>query len=912
MRSMHKERKKKLDKIITLSLLSSTFMAYPMLNLGNDAHASALEATIDGNNNISLGNSNVITGADNLVIGSENRTAQSGNVILGDRNSAIPVSHDELYYLVSSGNFVNFQTGYKLVASDGTEFSSIGEVYESGKKYISDFNGGLSWDFTLKDGDDNTIATNVNVIRQYVYYDADGNQITINGTATSGLNNGNVTSIVSMGTTFSGSQRGQWQVTLSDGTVISNARIYNANNDTVGLTHTNGNNLILSSNATNSETNVSGNYSIILNDGDGDITSVGHEAIIIGSNVKNNGDNNIIIGSGQVNSTKSIVVGGATVSGYTATAIGLGNYVSGDYAIGIGYNAGASEENAIAIGRNSSAYSKNSVSIGYGSTDGGENTVSVGSTTTQRKIVNVADGENDTDVATYGQLQALRTELSGSGSGGSVDISGKADVTGSNLSATNVASWRTILSDGVAVASGNKSLVDGDTLYNLKTDLEAQIATAGSGGGGTTVDITGKAENDASNLTDANVASWREKLSDGEASASGNTSLITGDTLYAVQSALDEGKADVDGSNLSASNVSSWRTILSDGASATSGNTSLITGDVLYRSLQASGIGIVTSDGEKISIGANDTATTISVLDSNGKTRTITGVETDADDDTSVVTVGYADDTYSKADASNLTNSDITAWQTKLGTGKNESGNKGLITGDTLYKSLAEFGPNLVKSDGSTIAIGRDDSATVIDVRKGNGDGRVIKGVLTDISDPTSAANVGYVNQQISSQMQGIGNKLNETNNRITQTDKRLDAVGAMAMASSAIPSYAYDPDAKVQWGIGVGSYNGQTGTAIGVKYDITEMVGIQLKAAQAGSEKSVGFGVGGKIKTSKDNHATPVSNANTATAIEANAKRINELMSRLESLTTEMNGLKAENLALKNQISGISHPLAG
>ncbi len=150
-------------------------------------------------------------------------------------------------------------------------------------------------------------------------------------------------------------------------------------------------------------------------------------------------------------------------------------------------------------------------------------------------------------------------------------------------------------------------------------------------------------------------------------------------------------------------------------------------------------------------------------------------------------------------------------------------------------------------------------------------------------------------------------------NNRITQTDRRLDAVGAIAMASSAIPSYAYDPDAKVQWGIGVGSYNGQTGTAIGVKYDITDMVGIQLKAAQAGSEKSVGFGVGGKIKTSKDSRTTPVSNANSnATAIEANAKRIDALMSRLESLTSEMDGLRAENLALKNQIAGISHPLAG
>ena len=40
------------------------------------------------------------------------------------------------------------------------------------------------------------------------------------------------------------------------------------------------------------------------------------------------------------------------------------------------------------------------------------------------------------------------------------------------------------------------------------------------------------------------------------------------------------------------------------------------------------------------------------------------------------------------ADAGNLTDENVAAWQTKLGNGKNEAGNTGLVTGDTLNKTL--------------------------------------------------------------------------------------------------------------------------------------------------------------------------------------------------------------------------------
>ncbi|BCF99461.1 membrane protein [Paraburkholderia sp. PGU19] len=72
--------------------------------------------------------------------------------------------------------------------------------------------------------------------------------------------------------------------------------------------------------------------------------------------------------------------------------------------IAFGGNANASQNGAIAIGRSAVASAVNSVALGYGSVANQAYTFSVGNAISQRRITNVADGVDDHDAVTVGQM----------------------------------------------------------------------------------------------------------------------------------------------------------------------------------------------------------------------------------------------------------------------------------------------------------------------------------------------------------------------------------------------------------------------------------------------------------------------------------------------------------------------------
>ncbi|MFP3556024.1 YadA-like family protein [Paraburkholderia sp. SIMBA_049] len=72
--------------------------------------------------------------------------------------------------------------------------------------------------------------------------------------------------------------------------------------------------------------------------------------------------------------------------------------------IAFGGNANASQNGAIAIGRSAVASAVNSVALGYGSIANQAYTFSVGNSISQRRITNVADGVDDHDAVTVGQM----------------------------------------------------------------------------------------------------------------------------------------------------------------------------------------------------------------------------------------------------------------------------------------------------------------------------------------------------------------------------------------------------------------------------------------------------------------------------------------------------------------------------
>ncbi len=139
--------------------------------------------------------------------------------------------------------------------------------------------------------------------------------------------------------------------------------------------------------------------------------------------------------------------------------------------------------------------------------------------------------------------------------------------------------------------------------------------------------LTGKADTDLKNLTDAGKGVIKDVMKDDMAKKADKS---------AVDEALTK-KADVDGSNIDAS---AYAKKLGTGAVA-SGDTNLVTGNAVYTALSKSGIGLVQSDGQTMTVGAKDSAAVVDFHNASGSGRVFTGVTTNASDLTSAANVGY-------------------------------------------------------------------------------------------------------------------------------------------------------------------------------------------------------------------------------------------------------------------------------
>ena len=267
-----------------------------------------------------------------------------------------------------------------------------------------------------------------------------------------------------------------------------------------------------------------------------------------------------VIGTGaSVQTRKSIVIGSsATVEagiwsvgigalsravGAESVAIGGSAYALKDFSLAVGGHCVAKETNAVSVGLYSwanaensmalgifaSANAKDSVAIGYNSRTDEENTVSVGGTYEEyvgddpvthdpiyeskyikRKIVNVADGTKNTDVATYGQIIKV----------GEYNIELAADGSGQVTLKTNAGNnGPTIKVDASALAGGGSTLTqtEFDNLLNSSTKLDELLSN--------------KANANGDNIKTDAGSKWADKLGTG-AIASGDKNLVNGETVY--------------------------------------------------------------------------------------------------------------------------------------------------------------------------------------------------------------------------------------------------------------------------------------------------------------------------------------------------------------------------------------------
>lgn len=438
---------------------------------------------------------------------------------------------------------------------------------------------------------------------------------------------------------------------------------------------------------------------------------------------------------------------------------------------------------------------------------------------------------------------------------------------------TNVAS-------GLSTNDGSYNANDANNAANI-SDVNSMISKAVTDAKGETQqDLDKKANVDASNIgtnlkgddgktaatedeQKANLDKWGEAIGTGEVK-DGSKQLVTGDTVYnAVKDKADKSyvdtqlntKANTDGSNIDADKFSKKVAI----GKIDDSDERAVSGKTVHEAIQTINGNIDGKANKNLDniddAGKNvikDQARAAVTIDNKGLNTNVVATQDDKNH-TTTYTINVE------------------------GNGKVAAKDTGLISGDTLYKEVhvdkdgsyikaaKSVGQNLSALDsglkttrdlihtntaGDTIQIGGSSTATKIDVsgkdKDGKSTGRIITGVVTDAADPTSAANVGYVNGVTAANTQQIYRDMNNAYGRLNNNINKA-AAGSNALA--ALHPLDYDPDDKADFAVGYGHYRNANAAAVGAFYHPNENtmvnVGVSLGNGDPGFNAGVSFKVG-------------------------------------------------------------------
>ena len=441
--------------------------------------------------------------------------------------------------------------------------------------------------------------------------------------------------------------------------------------------------------------------------------------------------------------------------------------------------------NAIAVGNNSLVTGKNAIGIGTNGLITGEDAIGIGRDNTITGVGSVTIGSNNS-------IQSNNAFAIGN----NINIP-----TGMNN----------------AVVIGNNSTAKAPTTVDgVTADATVSIGSSGH-------------ERQLVNVANGEVSST-------------STDAINGSQLYKVQSEVDK-KSNTDASNLTGADVSKWQEKLGTGT-VTDGNTGLVTGDTVYKERAKTntaldtkantGLDNITDAGKTVI--RNVAKDAVKVV--NGQNTTVT---TGTDGDATTYAVNVSSDAIKDAvqpelnkkantDASNLTGTDVSKWQEKLGTGTVAAGNTGLVTGDTVY--------NVVRnSAGNPLAVAYDSIAK--DHISLNGqNGTIISNVR---NGQVAEGSMDAVN----------GGQLFETNSRINQLGGEVKHVGAISAALAGLHPQEYDDHYKLSIAAARGAYDGASAFALGAFYRPNSDLMFNAASTISSGKKAYTVGVSYKFGTS-------------------------------------------------------------
>ncbi|ENL2970226.1 YadA-like family protein [Escherichia coli] len=273
-------------------------------------------------------------------------------------------------------------------------------------------------------------------------------------------------------------------------------------------------------------------------------TEAAENATAVGTKAEANGLNSIALGYGSIantdntialgNQSQAIAAGaiaigqGNKADGVNAIALGNGSITGGANAIALGQGSYAGLENGTAIGAQASAQGKNLVALGADSVATEADTVSVGNTTVQRKIVNMAKGDIDTDstdAINGSQLYAISKSVADN-LGGGATVNSQGVVTSPNYRLKNGIYGNV----GDALADLNTNTIQWDNLkrgYSAAHGTDATSKITNVTAGDLSATSTDAVNGSQLKATKDDVAANTTNITNLTSEVAGNTTNIT-------------------------------------------------------------------------------------------------------------------------------------------------------------------------------------------------------------------------------------------------------------------------------------------------------------------------------------------------------------------------------------------------
>ena len=579
-------------------------------------------------------------------------------------------------------------------------------------------------------------------------------------------------------------------------------------------------------------------------------TSQADYSLSIGSYSRANGQASIALGQGSTSEANAIALGKHSNALANSIAIGSESVAKNENEISFGHSAGDSIEYAESTAiLDEEYYYGNSMLTGHGEKTYDDDL--------NRRLTHVADGINHNDVATVGQLNEAIANL-GSGGGSSAnsivyDDTNHGIITldgtrGTKLTNLKAGSLSRTSTDAV---TGSQLWTTNQNISGFAHDIEANrdtISTLNSSISNTLNSISAvttlvntvdenKANKSLENLNDSGrsvISSIaNEAIQQYVQNNSGGLSLTNSANKPMLlmnqnnNNTLDNEIVLTSNDDLN-NNIDTYSTTVIDDMMNTKADISYVDDNLLLKADKS-------YVDETLSLKA-DKDTVYTKDETYGKSEVYNKKEADALLDAKADKIEL--DAKANADASNI---DVESWSSKLGVGQISEGNSGLVNGGTVYHALQNIQHNdLVTIENNAIRLGGNEKYNdiqTIDISNSEGNGRVITGVLVDVDNPNSAANVGYVNAVGENIVAGV-------NQGFKNVDTKMNKLGANAAALASLTPASVDGDEKWALSASVGNYNSETAGAVGLFYKPSDSVMVNVRGSFGNDENMIGGGV--------------------------------------------------------------------